>query len=96
MQNTIRKQYIRNPKTNEPQGVVVLVKDEGKFLFGYSLCSPRDRFNKKMGTAIALARATHPEAINEEVFYPDVPERKKLVENNYKTLEERAIKYFKL
>lgn len=96
MKNTIRKQYIRNQKTNEPFGVVVLVKDENKFLFGYSLCNPKDKFSKKMGTAIALARATHPEVSFDSMFLPDVPERQKLVEENYKTLEQRAIKYFKL
>ena len=96
MQNTVLKQYIRKPETNEPFGVVVLIKDENKFRLGYSLCNPKDRFSKKMGTAIALARATHPETNNGEVFFPSAQEREILVEENYQKLEKRAIKYFKI
>lgn len=87
MKTTI-KRYIRD-ESNNPHGVVVAIKAGNKILYGYSLCNPRDRFNKKLGTAIALARATSPKESE-----PKVPYRRKLVLEHLDVLEDKAHRYF--
>ena len=53
--NTI-VQYLRNKK-RVPYGVLVAVKSEHGFAYGYSLCNKKDRFNKRMALEIAIGRA---------------------------------------
>jgi hypothetical protein len=91
---TTLKKYIRDEKRN-PKGVVVLVKDGERFYFGYSLCSPRDKFSKKLGTTIALARATSPLLETDEAMCPLVANRREEVASHYQMLEKQALKYFK-
>ena len=86
------KTYILDDKTGQRRGVAVLVRtDENKILYGFSLCNTRlDRWDKKLGTAIALARAT-------ATCYqlPSVEEREYLVLEAFIRLQSRATKYFK-
>jgi hypothetical protein len=86
------KRYIRDEKNN-PRGVVVFVKDGDKELFGYSLCNPSDKFDKKLGTTIALARATCPKLKEGEHLVPIVGDRRDLILDYYKAVEENASKY---
>ena len=95
MKNTI-KQYLRNPFTNAPFGVVVVINDLGKLKFGFSLCSPNDHFDKKLGTEIAINRATSDKLEENQFFAPTVPERRTLIAYSYRILEERARKEFDL
>lgn len=94
MQNVI-KTYLRKPDKT-PFGVAVMIRSEtGEKLMGYSLCSPKDRFDKKLGTVIALRRATDPSLKPQERLAPLVADRRELVCGTYKELEKRASKYFK-
>jgi|TARA_R110000824_G_scaffold306204_1_gene493821 hypothetical protein len=85
--NTFLKEFIRKEKTNIPIGAVVAVNDGGRILLGYSLCSPSEEFNKKLGTAIALARATA-----DKSCFPNVCERQQLVTIAWDKIKARAIK----
>ena len=90
MNETVLKRYIRNPKTNAPIGVAVAVKGDNQVYYGFSLLNTlRDKWDKKMGLAIALARSSAT-----QYKLPDVPERTSLVLDAYAQLEERATKYF--
>ena len=81
----IYKQYIRN-KDNTPHGVAVLVKTDNYDHLGYSLVNPKaDRFEKKRGTDIAMARAF----CGRDVC-PKVESRKKLIQKYWFDLIVRA------
>lgn len=89
---TYIKRYIRRSKEDQtPIGTVVAVKDQGKILYGYSLCNPRDKFDKKLGTAIALARATSPKESE-----PKVPYRREIVFEYLDMIEDKAHRYFNI
>ena len=88
-QNVIRT-YIRDEKNN-PRGVAVAVKSDTGVDYGFSLCNTRlDKWDKKLGISIALARATA-----KKYHLPDVPERWEAVMDAYERLETRALKYFR-
>ena len=61
-------QYIRD-KHNNPRGIMVAVVDKPAktVKIGYSLCSPKDRFNKEFGLELACKRA--------EVYFDQPPEK---------------------
>jgi len=87
------KVYIRD-ENRTPRGVAVLVRDsDGAKTLAYSLCSPKDSFDKKVGVGIALARAS--EIGKDEVLLPLVPDRREEVIVAYQILEKRARKYYK-
>lgn len=88
MQNVI-KQYIRDEKNN-PRGVAVAVRKNDEVFYGFALCNPEDKYDKKQGLKIALARASAP-----AYQLPNVPERLDSVLKAYDDLESRALKYFK-
>lgn len=89
------KTYIRDEHRN-PKGVVVAIHtDDGEFKFGYSLCGPNDKFDKKLGTAIALRRATDPTLGFGQALCPLVSERRELIASYYLGLERRASRYFR-
>jgi hypothetical protein len=90
----ILKNYIRDQRNN-PVGVVVVVKENKNYRFGYSLCSPQDRFDKETGTKIAVYRAKAKELGPDQALVPLVPDRREVVLNGYLNLEKRASKYFK-
>lgn len=85
----IIKQFIRDRKNN-PRGIVVAVREENGVYYGYSLCNPIDRFDKKLGIKIAVARA-----LSKDYFLPICPNTQNEIENLFKNLEKRALKYFK-
>lgn len=91
---TILKNYIRDNNRN-PQGVVVLIRHKDHYRFGYSLCSPNDKFDKQLGTKIATRRADLPSLAKDEALAPLVPDRRRKVLDAYMHLEKRAAKYFK-
>lgn len=94
MKTQFLKRYIRNEE-NQPRGVAVVVKDEnGHLKFGYSLCNPKDQFSKKLGTSIALARATHPTLGENEYFVPNLPDKQELIKDFYLDLEDKANRRF--
>lgn len=88
------KTYIRG-NNGTPIGTAVVVKTKhGNIRYGYSLCNARvDRFNKKLGTKIAVNRAL---ASQHETQYPELGARRDMVMYAYANLAERARKYFKL
>jgi hypothetical protein len=89
-QQHILKTYIRG-NNNQPRGIAVVVRDNEELKYGFSLCNTRlDRWDKKLGTSIALARATAP-----MYQLPEVQERESLVLDAFIRLEQRAKKYFK-
>lgn len=88
---TIIKQYIRNEQTNQPRGVAVAIRENDEILYGFSLLNVKmDRFEKKLGLDIAIARAKAP-----SYQLPKVLEREAMVLNAFEALEARALKYFK-
>jgi hypothetical protein len=88
---TVLKSYIRDEKTKQPRGIAVAVKEGSKINYGFSLINPKaDKWNKKIGTAIAINRATA-----DQYELPGVKEREKVVLDAFEKLEARAIKYFK-
>lgn len=89
---TLLKQYIRDEKNNQPRGVAVAIRrDDGTVDYGFSLLNTlRDKWDKKLGLAIAVARANA-----DEYQLPGVKEREAAVIEAFKRLETRALKYFK-
>lgn len=88
MTNTLIS-YIRNNK-GEPKGVVVAVREGDEVFYGYSLCSPKDKWNKKQGVKIATARALA------RIY--NLPKSSKSCEqivDSVQRLSNRAVKYFK-
>ncbi len=86
MKQEFKKQYIRRADRT-PIGVTVVVTGEdGKRYWGYSICSPVDHFDKKLGTVIALRRASIQEP--EKFPLPDVPARASLVHRNYEKMKK--------
>lgn len=88
MENTLIN-YIRNKK-GEPRGVVVAVKNEGEVLYGYSLCNPSDKWDKKQGVKIAISRA-----MSDEYDLPKASNTNKIIIEKIEHLSNRALKYFK-
>jgi hypothetical protein len=81
----LKKQYIRDDNRN-PIGLVVALKSEKGITFGYSLCNPKDHFDKKSATLIAVNRASHYKISNDEGLAPLVPERRERVLEAYERL----------
>jgi hypothetical protein len=94
MKNTL-KIYIRDEQRN-PKGVAVIVrKKNGQKLFGYSLCCPKDKFDKKIGTEMAVLRAKERKLKADTALAPLVSERREKICSAYIRLEEMGQKYFK-
>lgn len=85
----IIKVFIRDRKNN-PRGIAVAVKHENEIRYGYSLCNPVDRFDKKIGLKIAIARA-----LSDSYFMPICENTENEIERHFQHLEYRALKYFK-
>jgi hypothetical protein len=84
MKQEFKKQYIRRGDRT-PVGVTVVVTGEnGERYWGYSICAPCDHFDKKLGTSIALRRASVQEP--NAMPIPDVPTRAALVKKNYEEM----------
>lgn len=91
MKQTLIKQYIRNEQNNQPRGVAVAIRENDEILYGFSLLNVNmDRFEKKLGVDIAIARAKAP-----SYQLPKVLEREAMVLKAFESLEARALKYFK-
>jgi hypothetical protein len=89
MKQEFKKQYIRKGDRT-PVGVTVVVTGEdGKRYWGYSMCAPCDQFDKKLGTVIALRRASIQEPDARPL--PDLPVRAALVKNNYREMERHLV-----
>lgn len=86
---TVIKEYIRN-EANVPTGVVVCVRKGNTVSYGYSLCSPADRFNKRLAETIAVQRSR-----SGTLLLPDAEDRNMKVLNAYNRLANRAKRYFK-
>lgn len=88
---TILKTYIRNKDSKQPRGVAVAIRKDNKVDYGFSLINAKmDKWDKTLGTKIAIARA---EANAYQL--PAVPEREEAVLEAFKRLERRALRYFK-
>lgn len=87
----ILKTFIRD-KNNNPRGVALVIRSEkDEVSYGYSLLNDlRDKFDKKVGTRIALNRA------NQKSYdLPQVAERESMVLSAFESLQERSLKYWK-
>lgn len=88
---TVIKQYIRNTQTDQPRGIALAIRVGNEVYYGYSLLNTTmDRFNKDLGTKIAIKRALSP-----QYQLPKVQEREAMVLAAFNELEQRALKYFK-
>lgn len=91
----ILKIYIRDENKN-PKGVAVMVrKKNGQKLFGYSLCCPQDKFDKKIGTEMAILRAKERKLKPDSALVPLVPSRRLQICEAYVRLEQMGESYFK-
>lgn len=82
--------YIRNEK-GEPRGVVVAIRNGDEVNYGYSLChSTKDKWSKDKGVKIAERRA-----YAKEYLLPRVPKTQKVVEEAFRHISNRAVKYYK-
>ena len=90
---TYLKEYIRKEKKGQPIGVVVAKKvSENKVRIGFSLCNPKDKFDKELGERIALSRAESDEGF-------ELPKSKKyqdLLYERFFNITRRAERYFKV
>lgn len=86
----IIKTFIRD-KHNNPRGIAVAVRNDTKINYGFSLINPKaDKWNKKIGTSIAVNRA-----LSDQYELPSVEDREKSVLEAFEKLEILAVKYFK-
>lgn len=90
MKQTVLKEYIRD-KNNNPCGVVVAVKDDDQVFYGYSLCNPSDKYDKRFGMNIAINRALSKDGYS----LPHSPQTIKTILGKIRNLESRALLYFK-
>ena len=92
---TTFKRYIRDEKRN-PQGLLVIVNHNGRNLLGYSFCNPKDTFNKKRATQIAVDRAfLYNGELDAGIVTQLAPQKKKqIINEQVKKLESRVAKYF--
>lgn len=88
------KTYLRDEKRN-PIGVVVVIKQDNDYRFGYSLCAPCDKFDKQKGVNIAVHRANAANLQSDEALAPLVSDRRQKVLDAYAKLDKVAQKYFK-
>jgi len=88
MQNTLIR-YIRNEK-GTPEGVAIAQRRGDEVFYGFSLRNPIDRWDKKQGIKIAIARS---EA--DQYKLPRVEDRCEKVLKAFDHLSKRAVKYFR-
>lgn len=83
--------YLRN-ENRIPYGCVVAV---GPGMVGYSVCNPKDKFNKELGRQIAIGRANHDLtdylSIRNRVPHSLIP----VVLDEVVEMDKRSVKYFK-
>lgn len=84
------KEYIRETPKGHPIGVVVAIKVGDKAKLGFSLCSPRDKFDRKFGDQIAINRA-----LSDSYRLPESGYKKQLVLDRIESVGHRARDYFK-
>lgn len=87
----ILKCYIRDSKNN-PRGVTIVIRSENDDVsYGFSLVNSNlDTFSKRIGTTIAINRASQP-----SYELPKIQERETMVLEAYDKLEARALRYWK-
>jgi hypothetical protein len=92
MKQTLIKEYIRDKKNN-PYGVAVAVKDEttNQVFYGFSICNKVDKYDKNRGIAIAVNRALSKDGYS----LPESPATVRAIMIRFKSLEDRAVRYFK-
>lgn len=101
--------YIRKNKTEKSKGVPIgCVVALDKNHIGWSLCNPKDKWNKKLGLEIAKGRASN----NKNVYdfhetlrkspgykigwlFPIYCERARLIALSYRYIQQKAEIYFK-
>ena len=92
MKQTQIVEFIRNPQTKQPRGVVVAIRQNDEVFYGYSLLNTTmDRFDKKLGVNIAVHRALNTNGYQ----LPKVDNRLVMVLDAFNRLEARSLKYFK-
>jgi hypothetical protein len=92
MKQTLIKEYIRDKKNN-PYGVAVAVKDtdSNQVFYGFSICNKADKYDKARGVNIAVSRALSKDGYS----LPESPATVRAIMDRYKSLEGRAVRYFK-
>lgn len=79
--------YIRE-ENGQPRGVVVAL---GRDKVGWSVCNPRDQFDKQLGRKIAVGRALE----GSGTPIPRVGRKRDYVRETLNEMHERAQRYFK-
>lgn len=87
---TIIKEYIRDEKYN-PKGVVIAIKEDDQIYYGYSLCSPLDKYDKETGMKIAINRALSDKGYS----LPKIQTTREVIIDKFRSVEARALNYFK-
>jgi hypothetical protein len=86
------KEYVRETKNSHPIGIVVAKKiDSDNVRIGFSLCNPKDKFDKVLGENIALNRAE-----SDGFNLPESPKYQTLLNERFESLRRRAANYFKV
>ncbi len=83
-------EHIKNSKGN-PIATVVSKKINGKIYYGVSKCCKDDRFEKEIGTAIALGRL-HVSSQRVDPLLTNVPHS---IKRQFIRFIDRSIRYFK-
>ena len=90
---TYLKEYIRNEKNGQPIGIIVAKKvDDDKVRIGFSLCNPKDRFDKTLGEKIALSRAESERGYE----FPRSKRYQDILMGRISDITRRAKRYFKV
>ena len=86
------KEYVRETKGSRPIGVVVAKKINSDHVrLGFSLCNPKDKFDKVLGENIALSRAD-----SDRFNLPESVKYQTLLNERFNSLRRRAANYFKV
>lgn len=93
-------EYIRDPKTNRRIGIVLAFKGGGAgsnfdIFYGWSLCCPKDKFDRNIGFQEAFKKAITSHGVPETLNLI-VGKKRELIKKAVEKISIRANKYFKV
>ena len=86
----IMLKYYTRDKNGNRNGCLIAISDGESFAIGYSKCRKGDKFDKNLGTKIALARAE--KILSQQIDAIEIPFS---MSEDFDKMSERAVRFFK-